>query len=69
MTGPDPQQQKEVIVATEKTQVSFRMIVAGISVGLVAGLGVYGWQENVILAIVAAIVGFVFGYLSGTFIY
>lgn len=69
MSDPDPSTEKEVIVATEKRQVSFRMVVAGLSVAIVAGLAVYAWQENVFLAIVAAIAGFAFGYLSGTLIY
>lgn len=69
MSDPSTQPEKEVVVATEKRQVSFRMVVAGLSVAFVAGLAVYAWQENVFLAIVAAIVGFIFGYLSGTLIY
>ena len=69
MSEPSTQPEKEVIIATEKQQVSFRRIVAGLSIAVVAGLVAYAWQENMVLAILAAIAGFVFGYLSGLLIY
>jgi len=60
--------EKEVIVADEKFQFSFRLAIAGLSWAVILGIGAYAWQESIILAILGAIMGFVFGYLSGRLI-
>lgn len=60
--------EKEVIVADEKSQFSFRLALAGLSWAIILGLAAYAWQESIILAVLGAIVGFVFGYLSGRLI-
>lgn len=69
MTESNNQQEKQVVVGSRKNGISFKRVIAGLSCAIVFGLGVYAWQESVVLGILTAIVAFIVGYSMGLLIY
>lgn len=66
---PNPNEKQVIVAEPEGIGFSFRRLIAGLICAAFFGFIGYAWQESIALGILAGIIAFVIGYVTGRFYY